>query len=158
MANNTAAHSAPRGKHAGGHAMHRDTRAIARFDSVTIAVGRRRLAARQSAIPLTRRRQPSPTVAGGTIADLLGRKRMFIYCVVLFTVASPLCAAADTVGQLVAFRVLQGMGAAVLVPASLALVVESSDEARRAREAGRIATHEALPRIMRVVQGGPAHG
>ena len=75
-------------------------------------------------------------VAGGRIADLLGRKRMFIYGVVLFTVASALCAAADTVGQLVAFRVLQGVGAAVLVPASLALVVESFDEARRAHGVG----------------------
>lgn len=75
-------------------------------------------------------------VAGGRIADLLGRKRMFIYGVVLFTVASALCAAADTVGQLVAFRILQGIGAAVLVPASLALVVESFDEARRAHGVG----------------------
>src|SRR5260370_5706785 len=72
-------------------------------------------------------------VAGG---DLLGRKRMFIYGVVFFTVASGLCAAADTVGQLVAFRVLQGIGAAVLVPASLALVVESFDAARRAHGVG----------------------
>ncbi len=71
-------------------------------------------------------------VAGGRLADLLGRKRMFIYGVVLFTAASGLCAAADTVGQLVAFRVVQGIGAAVLVPASLALVVESFDAARRA--------------------------
>jgi NTE family protein len=71
-------------------------------------------------------------VAGGRLADLLGRKRMFIYGVVLFTVASGLCAAAETVGQLVAFRVLQGIGAAVLVPASLALVVESFDSTRRA--------------------------
>jgi NTE family protein len=71
-------------------------------------------------------------VAGGRLADLLGRKRMFIYGVVLFTVASGLCAAAGTVGHLVAFRVLQGIGAAILVPASLALVVESFDSARRA--------------------------
>jgi NTE family protein len=75
-------------------------------------------------------------VAGGRIADLLGRKRMFIYGVVLFTAASGLCAAADSVGQLVAFRVLQGIGAAVLVPASLALVVESFDAARRAHGVG----------------------
>jgi NTE family protein len=75
-------------------------------------------------------------VAGGRIADLVGRKRMFIYGVMLFTVASGLCAAADTVGQLVAFRVLQGIGAAVLVPASLALVVESFDAARRAHGVG----------------------
>jgi NTE family protein len=71
-------------------------------------------------------------VAGGRLADLLGRKRMFIYGVVLFTFASGLCAAAGTVGQLVAFRIIQGAGAALLVPASLALVVERFDAARRA--------------------------
>lgn len=71
-------------------------------------------------------------VAGGRLADLLGRKRMFIYGVVFFTAASGLCAVADTVAQLVAYRVLQGIGAALLVPASLALVVESFDAARRA--------------------------
>jgi NTE family protein len=75
-------------------------------------------------------------VAGGRLADLLGRKRMFIYGVVIFTVASGLCAAADTVGQLVAFRMLQGIGAALLIPASLALVVESFDPTRRAHGVG----------------------
>ncbi|OOK75919.1 sugar (and other) transporter family protein [Mycobacterium kansasii] len=75
-------------------------------------------------------------VAAGRLADLLGRKRMFIYGVGLFTIASVLCAAADTVTQLVAFRVLQGVGAAVLVPASLALVVERFDAARRAHGVG----------------------
>ncbi len=43
----------------------------------------------------------------------------------MFTVASGLCAIAESVGELVAFRVLQGIGAAVLVPASLGLVVEA---------------------------------
>ncbi|MCV7146217.1 MFS transporter [Mycobacterium riyadhense] len=75
-------------------------------------------------------------VAGGRFADLLGRKRMFIYGVVLFTVASALCAVADSVEWLIAYRVLQGIGAAVLVPASLALVVEGFDAARRAHGVG----------------------
>jgi len=75
-------------------------------------------------------------VAGGRLADLLGRKRMFIYGVVLFTAASGLCAVAGTVGQLIAFRMLQGIGAAVLVPASLALVVEGFEAARRAHGVG----------------------
>ena len=61
---------------------------------------------------------------------------MFIYGVVLFTAASGLCAMADTVGQLVGFRVLQGIGAAILVPASLGLVVESFDATRRAHGVG----------------------
>ena len=75
-------------------------------------------------------------VAAGKLADLLGRKRLFIWGVVLFTVASGLCAVAGTVEQLVAFRVLQGVGAALLVPASLALVVEGFDVARRAHGVG----------------------
>ncbi|MGO9099614.1 MAG: MDR family MFS transporter, partial [Mycobacterium sp.] len=75
-------------------------------------------------------------VAAGKLADLLGRKRMFVYGVVVFTVASGLCAVAGTVEQLVGFRVLQGIGAAVLVPASLALVVEGFDAARRAHGVG----------------------
>ncbi|WP_082129629.1 MFS transporter [Mycobacterium haemophilum] len=71
-------------------------------------------------------------VAAGKLADLMGRRRLFISGVVLFTVASGLCAAAGTTGQLIAFRVLQGIGAAVLVPASLGLVVEAFDAKRRA--------------------------
>ncbi|AGL29204.1 hypothetical protein J113_26015 [Mycobacterium tuberculosis CAS/NITR204] len=54
-------------------------------------------------------------VAAGRLADLMGRKRVFILGVALFTVASGLCAIAESVGELVAFRVLQGIGAAVLV-------------------------------------------
>ena len=75
-------------------------------------------------------------VAAGKLADLLGRKRMFVYGVVLFTLASVLCAVAATVEQLVAFRMLQGIGAALLVPASLALVVEGFDPSRRAHGVG----------------------
>lgn len=71
-------------------------------------------------------------VAAGRLADLLGRKRMFVNGVLLFTVASALCAAADSSGQLIAFRLLQGVGAAILVPASLGLVVEGFELSRRA--------------------------
>ncbi len=71
-------------------------------------------------------------VAAGRLADLLGRRRMFVTGVVLFTVASVACAAASTVGQLIGFRVVQGLGAALLVPASLALVVQGFSPARRA--------------------------
>lgn len=68
-------------------------------------------------------------VAAGRLADLLGRRRTFLSGVLVFTIASGLCAVAGSVEQLVAFRVLQGIGAAILVPASLALVVEGFDAA-----------------------------
>jgi NTE family protein len=72
----------------------------------------------------------------GRLTDLLGRRRAFIAGVVLFTVASALCGAAPTVSLLVAARVLQALGAALLVPASLALVVEAFPEERRAHAIG----------------------
>jgi EmrB/QacA subfamily drug resistance transporter len=75
-------------------------------------------------------------VAAGKLADVMGRKRMFVWGVVVFTVASGLCAVAGTVEELVAFRVIQGLGAALLVPASLALVVEGFAPERRAHGVG----------------------
>ena len=75
-------------------------------------------------------------VVAGRFADLMGRKRLFVWGVVVFTLASVLCAVAPTVGQLIAYRVLQGIGAAMLIPASLALVVQGFDLSRRAHAVG----------------------
>ena len=75
-------------------------------------------------------------VASGRLADVLGRKRTFIVGIVIFTIASGLCAVAGNVEQLIAFRVLQGIGSAILVPASLALVVEGFDASHRAHAIG----------------------
>jgi NTE family protein len=71
-------------------------------------------------------------VAAGRIADLLGRKRMFEAGIVIFTLTSALCAIAPSVELLVAARVLQAIGAAITVPASLALVLEGFPERERA--------------------------
>ncbi|GAA2120320.1 DHA2 family efflux MFS transporter permease subunit [Nocardioides bigeumensis] len=72
----------------------------------------------------------------GRLTDLLGRRRAFATGVLLFTVASALCGAAPSVELLVAARVLQALGAALLVPASLALVVEAFPVERRAHAIG----------------------
>ena len=66
-------------------------------------------------------------VAAGRVADLLGRKRLFEAGIVLFTLASLLCAIAPSVELLVAARVVQALGAAIVVPASLALVLHAFD-------------------------------
>ncbi len=71
-------------------------------------------------------------VAAGRIADLLGRKRLFEWGVIIFTAASLLCAIAPSLGLLVVFRVLQALGAAIVVPASLALVLQAFPGQRRA--------------------------
>jgi EmrB/QacA subfamily drug resistance transporter len=62
-------------------------------------------------------------VPSGRLADRFGRKRVFLIGVVAFTLASALCAVAPSPGLLVAFRVVQALGAAALTPASLALVL-----------------------------------
>jgi NTE family protein len=71
-------------------------------------------------------------VPAGRFADLLGRRRMFGWGVVLFTVASALCALAPSVGLLIAGRALQGAGAAIILPASLGLILEAFPGERRA--------------------------
>ena len=72
----------------------------------------------------------------GRLTDLVGRRRVFVAGVVVFTVASALCGMAPSVELLVAARVLQALGAAMLVPASLALVVAAFPEDRRAHAIG----------------------
>jgi NTE family protein len=71
-------------------------------------------------------------IPAGRIADLIGRRRVFLLGLAVFTLASALCAAAPSPGALVAFRVLQALGAAGLVPASLGLVLEAFPADRRA--------------------------
>ena len=70
-------------------------------------------------------------VGGGQLADLLGRRRIFGLALIVFTVASAACAAAPTLGLLVAARLLQAAGAAALVPSSLAIVLEAHPGGRR---------------------------
>src|SRR5215471_5993512 len=62
---------------------------------------------------------------GGWFSMLIGRKRFFMLCVALFTVASLLCGVAPTLGALIVFRVLQGIGGGALQPMSQAILVES---------------------------------
>ncbi|HET8561435.1 MAG TPA: MFS transporter [Marmoricola sp.] len=72
----------------------------------------------------------------GRLADLLGRRRIFAGGVAVFTVASLLCAIAPGLEWLVAFRVVQAAGAAMLVPASLAIVIESFPAEHRSHAVG----------------------
>ena len=75
-------------------------------------------------------------VVSGRLADLVGRRRTFTNGVLLFTIASVLCAIAPSVEILIAFRLLQALGAALLVPASLALVVEAFPPEKRSHAVG----------------------
>jgi EmrB/QacA subfamily drug resistance transporter len=61
-------------------------------------------------------------LAGGSLSDIYGRRRVFTLGVVVFVAASALCAAAPTIGLLVAARFFQGIGGALLTPGSLAII------------------------------------
>jgi EmrB/QacA subfamily drug resistance transporter len=70
-------------------------------------------------------------VPAGRLADLYGRKRAFVVGLGLFVLASAVCAAAPSVAVLIAARVLQGAGAAILTPSSLGLVLPAFAPRRR---------------------------
>jgi DHA2 family multidrug resistance protein len=68
---------------------------------------------------------------GGWFSMLLGRKRFYMICVALFTISSFLCGLAPSLGALVFFRVLQGVGGGALQPVSQAILVESFPHEKR---------------------------
>ena len=65
---------------------------------------------------------------GGRLADLLGRRRLLLVGLALFSCSSLLCGLAWSEGSLIAFRAAQGLGAALLVPAALALLLSTFAE------------------------------
>ncbi len=75
-------------------------------------------------------------ITGGSIGDLYGRRRTFAIGLVAFAVASLLCALAPSGEVLIFFRVVQGVAAALMIPASLAIVEASFAEEDRGRAIG----------------------
>ncbi len=71
-------------------------------------------------------------VPAGRLADLMGRKRLFLQGLLLFTLGSLLCGLAPSVWTLVAARFVQALGAVLLTPASLALLLEAFPKEKRA--------------------------
>lgn len=92
---------------------------------------------------------------GGRIADLLGRRRVFVTGVLLFGVSSIMCGAANTPGLLVAGRFLQGFGEALAAPAALGLIaVLFTDSKERAKALGIWGGLAALGGAVGSVVGG----
>jgi MFS transporter, DHA2 family, multidrug resistance protein len=67
----------------------------------------------------------------GWLADVMGRKRFFTTCILLFTAASFLCGTATSLGLLILYRVLQGLGGGGMVPCAQAILADSFPPARR---------------------------
>src|SRR5436309_3524251 len=76
-------------------------------------------------------------LVGGSLGDRLGRVRVFGAGVVLFAAASVWCGLAPGVGQLIVARAVQGVGAALLVPGSLAIITAVFPAEERGKAIGR---------------------
>ena len=66
----------------------------------------------------------------GKLSDLYGRRRLFVVSITIFLVGSALCGLAQSIGQLIAFRALQGIGAGGLIPLSQAAIADLFSPAR----------------------------
>ena len=93
-------------------------------------------------------------LVGGSMGDLFGRRRMFLLGVALFATASVACGFAFNITQLIAARAVQGVGAAFLVPGSLALISASFDEAERGQAIGTWSGSTAITTAIGPVLGG----
>jgi EmrB/QacA subfamily drug resistance transporter len=71
--------------------------------------------------------------ASGWIGDKVGTKKTFLFALFLFTAASALCGQSNSLGQLIIFRLLQGVGGGMLVPVGTAMLYRSFPPAERAR-------------------------
>lgn len=93
-------------------------------------------------------------VPAGRIADRFGRKGTFLFGLGLFTLASAISAAAQGVWWLVAFRIAQSIGAALLTPSSLGLVIASAPPEHRVRSVRIWAASGAVAAALGPVIGG----
>jgi EmrB/QacA subfamily drug resistance transporter len=93
-------------------------------------------------------------LVGGALGDVMGRRRIFLIGVVLFAIASAVCGFSANITQLIIGRSVQGIGAALLVPGSLAIISASFDEESRGRAIGTWSGFTAVTAAMGPLLGG----
>jgi len=91
---------------------------------------------------------------GGSLGDLFGRRLVFVLGVAIFAGASLGCGFALSIHQLIIWRAIQGVGAALLVPGSLAIISASFDEKSRGRAIGTWSGFTAITTAIGPVLGG----
>jgi MFS family permease len=91
---------------------------------------------------------------GGAAGDQFGRRRVFVVGIAIFAVASLCCGFAPNVNLLIGARAIQGIGAALLIPCSLAIIGASFPEAERGRAIGTWAGFSAIAAAIGPLLGG----
>jgi EmrB/QacA subfamily drug resistance transporter len=92
-------------------------------------------------------------LVGGSLGDKLGRKKIFMLGIFIFILGSAACGFAPTVFLLIIFRMIQGVGGALMIPGSLSLISSSINENERGKAIG---TWSAITTV--VTMGGPILG
>ncbi|MEM8855242.1 MAG: MFS transporter [Pseudomonadota bacterium] len=93
-------------------------------------------------------------LTGGAAGDMFGKRRIFAIGIAVFAAASMLCAIAPTVETLIAARTLKGLGAALMVPGSLALIAVNFPEEERGRAVGIWAAASGITSALGPILGG----
>jgi EmrB/QacA subfamily drug resistance transporter len=93
-------------------------------------------------------------LAGGALGDLFGRRRVFLLGVGIFAASSAACGLASSIQALVIARCIQGVGAALLIPGSLAIISASFDDKSRGRAIGTWSGFTAITTALGPVLGG----
>src|SRR6266568_5329848 len=93
-------------------------------------------------------------LVGGSLGDHFGRRRVFAIGILLFTVASILCGFAPNVNVLIIMRAIQGIGGALMIPGSLAIISASFDSKQRGRAIGTWSGFTAITSVIGPVLGG----
>jgi EmrB/QacA subfamily drug resistance transporter len=91
---------------------------------------------------------------GGAAADHFGRRKMLMVGIIIFAAASLCCGIASSIAQLILARAMQGVGAALLIPCSLALIGASFDEEERGKAIGTWAGVSAITVAIGPLLGG----
>jgi EmrB/QacA subfamily drug resistance transporter len=93
-------------------------------------------------------------VSAGRLGDLIGRRRLLLAGIALFTVASALCSLAPTLGLLIAARTAQGFGAAIMMALTMASVADAVPKARAGSAMGLLGTMSAVGTALGPSLGG----
>ncbi len=93
-------------------------------------------------------------LVGGSLGDIFGRRMIFVFGVAIFAIASAACGVASNVDQLIIARSIQGVGAALLVPGSLAIISASFDEKSRGQAIGTWSGFTAITTAVGPILGG----